>query len=401
MMIKGILPWRRLLEALQAVLIVGLPFLKINGESALRFDISTLKLHFFGISLWMEQFFIVVVAVIFLTLLGVLITILFGRIWCGWLCPQTVIVDFTRFVDKANAKGQAYKIGAYIGAFAVSVFVAANLIWYFVSPYEFFERLLALDLGKIIWGFWIALTSIVFLNFAFLRHRFCATVCPYAKMQSVLYDNKTLVIAFNPSRKKECIDCMACVRICPVDIDIRKGLSGACINCAECIDKCTEITSKIRKKSLINYSFGLPGTDGRIIRQNVVMLSLAMTAFFFFTLYLLFSRVPVDLMAIPNQNYPPRNTADGSTINSYFLLLRNLSIADMELCITASKEGGKVFVMPETVFLRAGENRNVPIFIRIGKVPPGGSKIEISVESRKHDEMIKITKRVLVRPPES
>ena len=400
MMSRGIQPWRRCGEALQAVLIIGTPFIRINGESALRFDIPTLSLHVFGVSLWMEEFFIVVAATIFLTFLIVLITLLFGRIWCGWLCPQTVIVDFTRFVDKASAKGPGYRLFSYAATFAVSVVIAASLIWYFVSPYEFFGRLRAWDLGKIVWGFWIVLTGILFLNFAFLRHRFCATVCPYAKMQSVLYDRKTLVIAFDPARKDQCMACMACVRTCPVAIDIRKGLSGACINCAECIDRCTEMTGKRGEKSLIGYSFGLPGTGGRIVRQNAVMIGLATAAFFVFTLYLLFSRVPVDVVAMTNQGFPPRIAADGLAMNSYLLSLRNLSRTDLELHLRVGRGDGKASITPERVLLKAGEYRKVTVFVKMEKVSPG-SAIDLSVESRKRDKLMVITKRVPFQAPES
>ncbi len=400
MMSKGIQPWRRCAEALQAVLIIGIPFVRINGESALRFDIPTLRLHVFGISLWMEEFFIVVAATIFLTFLIVLITLLFGRIWCGWLCPQTVIVDFTRFVDKASGKGQAYRLSSYAAVFAVSVVVAASLIWYFVSPYEFFGRLRAWDLGKIIWGFWIVLTGILFLNFAFLRHGFCATVCPYAKMQSVLYDDKTLVIAFDPARKEECMECMACVRTCPVAIDIRNGLNGACINCAECIDQCTVMRGKTGKPSLIDYSFGAVGSGGRIVRQNVVMIGLATAAFFAFTLSLLFSRVPLDVVAMANQGFPPRIAADGRAMNSYLLSLRNLSRGDLELHLKAEKGKERASITPESLFLTAGEYRKVTVFVKMETVPSGGD-IDLSVESGKGERRMVITKRVPFQAPES
>ncbi len=401
MMIKGILPWRRLVETLQAVLILGLPFLKINDESALRFDIPSLRLYVFGISLWMEEFFIVVVAIIFLTLLAVLITLLFGRIWCGWLCPQTVIVDFTHIVDKALPNRRNYKLSSHIVTFVVSVVVAVSLIWYFVSPYEFFGRLLAWKLDNIIWGFWSVLTVILFLNFTFLGQRFCATVCPYAKMQSVLYDDKTLIIAFDPERREECMDCMACVRTCPVAIDVRKGLHGACINCAECLDQCTEMTVRTGKKSLIGYSFGLPGTGGRILRQNVVMISVATAAFFAFTLYLLFSRVTVDMMAMPNQNFPPRIAAGGLAVNSYFLSLKNLSNVDVSLHFTVGREKDKALVTPDIIFLRAGEYRKVPVFVRIDIAFLKDGGIDLTAEFRKHDKLIEMTKRVPFQVPES
>ena len=167
---------RRIAEILQALLIIGLPFVKIGGQSALRFDIPTLRLHVFGYSIWMQEFFIVLIATIFLTFLIVFVTLVFGRIWCGWLCPQTVLIDFTPFMDKAKPKGLVYKLVSYLLTFCVSVIVAASLIWYFVSPYEFIPELIKGNLGATTWGFWIVLTIIIILNYAFLMHKWCANV---------------------------------------------------------------------------------------------------------------------------------------------------------------------------------------------------------------------------------
>ena len=253
---RKIRPWRRLAEISQAIVIIGLPFLRIKGESALRFDVQMLQLHFFGVSLWMEEFFIVLIAIIFLSLLIIFITLVFGRIWCGWLCPQTVIADFTSFVDKAKSRGVFYKLTAYTATLIISIIVAANLIWYFVSPYDFIPRLFEGSLGSILWGFWIVLTGIMFLNFLLLRQQFCATVCPYSKLQSTMFDDKTLVVTFDQRRKDECIDCLACVKKCPVGIDIRTGLNIACIHCAECIDSCADVMRPRKQKSLFGYFFG-------------------------------------------------------------------------------------------------------------------------------------------------
>ena len=108
---------RRIAGALQALLIIGLPFLRIKGESALRFDIPSLQLHFFGVTLWMEEFFIFLSSLLFMTFLIVFITLLFGRIWCGWTCPQTVLSDFTWFVDLVSRKNPAAKAAAFLATF--------------------------------------------------------------------------------------------------------------------------------------------------------------------------------------------------------------------------------------------------------------------------------------------
>jgi cytochrome c oxidase accessory protein FixG len=399
---KMIRPWRRLAETAQAVIIAGLPFLKINRESALRFDIPALKLHFFGASIWMEEFFIVLIAIIFLTFLAVFITLMFGRIWCGWVCPQTALIDFTPFVDKANSKGLAYKLGAYSAVFLISVFVAANLIWYFISPYEFIPEAAGGSLGKVAGGFWIVLTGIIFLNFTLLRHKFCATVCPYAKLQSVLFDNKTLAVSFDLRRKEECMQCMACVRSCPVGIDIRKGLDSACISCAECVDTCTKIMERRGKNSLIGYFFGLPGEGGKILRLNAFMTGSVTAVFLVFFIYLLLTRMPFDMTVLPNYSFPPRVTEDGGVINSYILSVKNRGRAEEILSVGARTENVPLEVVPGRIPIGAEEMKKVPVYVTVRNFNKDRSvkNIDISIESGKPDE-VRVTKQVHFMYPET
>lgn len=384
-------PWRRLVRILEAVIILGLPFLEIHGESALRFDIPSLRLHFFGLSLWMEEFFILLVSILFITFLFLLITLMFGRIWCGWLCPQTVLSDFTDSVDNVKESGFSRQAWSWFTTFLISIIVGANLIWYFVSPYDFFHQLVKGNIGNVTWGFWISLSGIIFLNFVLVRRKFCATVCPYAKFQSALFDDKTLVIAMDPRRREECIECMACVKVCPVGIDVRKGLSDACMNCAECIDRCASVMDKRQKTSLIGYFFGLSGErEKKILRQNVVMIGAVTLAFSIFFLYLLVVRNPVDLTILPNYSFPPRIARDGGVINSYVLSVKNRGRSHMDLEINVEGTGGKVKIVPVTsVQVKAGELKKVPVYISI-KAPGAKQlpdRIEITVMSKKTQKL--------------
>ncbi|RJR20262.1 MAG: 4Fe-4S binding protein [Nitrospiraceae bacterium] len=377
---RKIQPWRRLAEAIQAIIIIGLPFVRIKGESALRFDVPTLQLHFFGLTLWMEEFFIVLIALIFLSLLVIFITLLLGRIWCGWLCPQTVIADFTVFVEKARGRGGLHKLSAWTAVFIISVLMAANLIWYFVSPYEFLPRLVEGELGDIIRGFWIVLTVLLFLNYVLLRQRFCATVCPYAKLQSTLFDNRTLVVAFDPRRKDECMDCMACVKTCPVGIDIRKGPNVACIHCAECIDRCAMMMAPRKKDSLTGYFFGLPGEGGRGLRQNAVLIGTVTAAFLIFFLYLLITRVPLDMTVLPNYVFQPRALSNGSIINSYVISVKNRGSEDAVLHVRVKGIEGDVKIVPDKdVHVIAGEIKKFPVYISVRNLEGGELKRELDI----------------------
>ncbi|RJQ53495.1 MAG: 4Fe-4S binding protein [Nitrospiraceae bacterium] len=392
--IKRIQPWRRFASVVQAVIIIGLPFLRIRGESALRFDIPSLRLHFFGASVWMEEFFIVLIAIIFLTFLFVFITLMFGRIWCGWACPQAVLIDLTPFADKAKSKGMPYRLGAYSAVLLASAVVAADLIWYFVSPYEFIQGLAAGSPGNVVWGFWIVITGIIFLDISLLRHKFCATVCPYAKLQSALFDGKTLVIAFDPGRKDECMKCMACVRACPVGIDIRDGLDSACVSCAECVDSCAKVMGPGGKKSLIGYFFGLPGETGGILRQNAIITGSVTAVFLVFFIYLLITRALFDMTVLPNYSYPPRFEAGAGVINSYILSVTNRGRDDAVVTVEAKAQNSIAEVVPARVPVRAGEMKKIAVYVAFrnsGKIRTI-KNIDISIGSLKPGRVL-VTKQ--------
>jgi cytochrome c oxidase accessory protein FixG len=358
---KRIQPWRWSVKVVQAIVVLGLPFLKVQGESALRFDIPSLTLHFFGASIWMDEFFLVLVAILFISFLIVTLTILFGRIWCGWLCPQTVIIDLTRFVDRMPFRGTGYRVASLLAVLAISAVLAASLIWYFVSPYEFLERFASGKLGPVIGWSWLSLTVITALNFAFLRHTFCTTVCPYAKMQGALFDDRTLVIAPDPDRMDECMHCDACVRVCPVQIDVRQGLSGACINCAECIDACARQMDRRQRRSLIGYRFG---SSGRLLRRSVLLAGTLTAGLLALFLVLLMERTPLDIEIGADPITPPRLTQEGALVNSYILSVSNRSEEDQEIILYV--EGGApdtLYLHPDRFVLERGEHRRIALTV--------------------------------------
>ena len=368
MQIKTIRTWRWLVEAIQALLIIGLPFVVIKGESALRFDLSSLNLHVFGYNIWMQEFFLVLVAIIVLTVFFLFITHVFGRIWCGWLCPQTVIVDFTAFIERARKKGVLYTTGAYLLTLLFSTIVAASLIWYFVSPYTFIPALVAGKLGAVTWGFWITLTIILFLNFAFLRHTWCKTICPYAMLQSVLFDKNTLIIELDPCRAGECIDCSRCVKVCPTEMDIRNGFDAACINCAECIDACNSIMARFQKKGLIRFAFG-SGDQGRVLRKNSLLLGVLTLLFVFFFGYLVTARTGVDVNVLPHR-MEARTTKDNMVLNAYVLSVKNMLNVPVDLVVKVDAANASALQsLTEPLHLAPGGKDKFPLFVKIKKSP--------------------------------
>jgi len=375
--------WRKLVGILEGIVILGLPFVTIKGQSALRFDVPSLRLHFFGITLFMDQFFIVLVASVFVVFLLIFVTLLFGRIWCGWVCPQTVLIDYTRVIDNHGKNGAFFSSISYSVVLVISAVVSANLIWYFISPYVFFERFFQWRLGQGIWELWIVLAAIIFLDYAFLRHKWCSTVCPYAKLQSVMFDEKSLVIAFDPGRKEECMNCMACVKSCPVGIDIRKGPDAACINCAACIDRCTMMMKPKKRKSLVGYFWGLPGgvTKG-ILRTNALLAGLLAAAAFLFLIYLVMARTTLELTVLPNSNFYPR-IVNKTAVNSYILSIRNRGESDEEVYIAVEGlSNGKV--IPDKFLVKKDGENKIPVYVTEGNPPVrnGIKSVEMKIESK-------------------
>jgi len=253
--------YRRAVEILQAILLTGLPFVTINGRSALRFDLADLKLYVFGSVIWLKEFYLLLFAILFFLLLITVVTAVFGRIWCGWLCPQTVLLDLSESIARRlSLIGK--KPARHLVLLLFSALVSITVLWYFVSPFDTFGTLFR---APVITSFFLVQWVLIYAELAFLGRRFCTTVCPYAMMQNALFDKDTLVIEYDRSRENECMHCDDCVSACPVGIDIKEGLSSSCIACAECIDACASVTAKRNMRPF-------PGYRGSMLRSKTYWL---------------------------------------------------------------------------------------------------------------------------------
>ena len=380
MSVKAYRTWRRLAAALQAIVILGLPFVRINGQSALRFDVPSLRLHFFGTSIAIDEFYLVAAGMMFVLFLFIAITMLFGRLWCGWVCPQTVLSDLTGFMDRAVRIPAAVKS---LPVALLSMLVAADLIWYFVPPWDFIEMLGTSPV--VMWSFAV-LSVIIFIDLVFIRRTFCRTVCPYAKLQSVLFDSRTMLIAYDPALAGECMGCAACRRVCPIGIDIRNGLDMACISCSECIDACRRMRAKAGKGSLVGYFWGSP--EGRPaslwrapLRFNVI-LALALSAVFL-AIFMGGVSTRTDFAATIrlNPDFSPKIMSGSLRVNSYILSISNHTAKDA--LYTLGSVDARITTR-DTLRLPPGGAGKFTIYAAMmaggGQIRPERIKIELAVE---------------------
>ncbi len=350
-------------------LYVAIPFLKIGGNSALRFDIPQLRLYFFGASLWIDEFIIVLAAVLSITFLFIWVTLVFGRIWCGWLCPQSILVDLSLWLARKS------RAGFYLAAAVLSVSLGAASVWYFVPPAEFLARLFAMSLGPVEGWSFVVISALLWLDTVFLGRVFCTTACPYAMIQSVMFDRDTMTLAFDSVRKDECMGCDACVRACPVGIDLREGPRSACFCCALCRDACAGRLAPKEKPGLILHLFGAGKDKGgrlRLLRPASIAMLSATVLFMALFVTLVLGRGDLDVMVLPNMEFSQRVTRDGGAVASFMLSLSNRT--DKQMALEISSPDGKLY--PESAVLGPGEHQRIQVVAIMGS-PKESIRVEI------------------------
>jgi cytochrome c oxidase accessory protein FixG len=351
-----------------------LPFIKVAGKPFVLLDIAARRFTIFGFTFLPTDTVLLAIFMVGLLLSIVLFTALFGRVWCGWACPQTVYMEFLfrpieRFFDGTTGRGghkknvPGWRTGAkYIVYFLLSVYLANTFLAYFVGV----DRL----------GQWITqspvehpvpfmvMAFVVFammVDFCYFREQLCLIACPYGRLQSVLLDQNSIIVAYDERRgeprgkvqKKQqdagaalpvlgdCINCGNCVTTCPTGIDIRDGLQMECINCTQCIDACNIVMEKIgREPDLIRYSSQSRdrGIASRLVRARTVIypfLLLGIAAAFFSVFMLTKSFDAVVLRETTGS--PHTTTDDGKIRNMLKVKLTNRTDEPMTFALTVTK----------------------------------------------------------------
>jgi cytochrome c oxidase accessory protein FixG len=265
---------RKLIHLLCFLVFLALPF-----SNVMRFDIPRQRFYFFGVQLWISEFGIIFFAMMFLMFVIVASSVVYGRVYCGYMCPQMIFSEasvavenwLARKVNKHFIKWPAprRKLISRLAWLAIigvaSVFLAFIFISYFVEPRDLLGRLLSLDIRTAGGISGAVVTLITFLDFTLLRQRFCTTVCPYGYLQGMLGDGNTLLVTYRDDQHA-CIECKKCVRVCQMGIDIRKSpYQMECVHCGECIDACGGVMNRLGKDTLIHYTWG---ETGAVVEQE-------------------------------------------------------------------------------------------------------------------------------------
>lgn len=262
------------------------PFLKFNGEQLVLLNFLERKFVFFGLIFTPQDFFLFALAMLIFMVFIVSFTVVLGRLWCGWLCPQTIFMEMVfrriEYWIEGDANKQRkldagpwnrekiFKKGIKHLIFLVISFAIANTFLAYIIGSDVLIKIITEPIRLHVSGFasiWL-FTFVFYMVFAYVREVVCTVICPYGRLQGVLLDNQSLVVAYDFTRGEprgkiqkqndiktgDCIDCSLCVQVCPTGIDIRKGTQLECVNCTACIDACNEVMLKIGKpENLIGF----------------------------------------------------------------------------------------------------------------------------------------------------
>lgn len=349
---------RSIVSILLLMVLFITPFIKINGHPFFLFNVIERKFILFGMAFGPQDFYLFVLIMIATIVFIVLFTAVFGRIFCGWICPQTVFMEMVfrkieywiegdashqRKLDEAPLTASKFfkKSFKHIIFYAVSFLIGNTLLAYIVgidelakivssSPFEHLSLFIAI----------VLFSGLFYFIFSRFREQACVIVCPYGRLQGVLLDQNSIVVAYDylrgEPRKKirkneersagDCIDCGLCVDVCPTGIDIRNGIQLECVNCTACIDACNGVMEKINKpKGLIRYDSlkGIKEKTSKIFTPRVIAYSALLTLLIFVIALLLINRkdVEVNILRTPGLLY--QELPDNKISNLYNIEIEN------------------------------------------------------------------------------
>jgi cytochrome c oxidase accessory protein FixG len=388
---------RGLIFALLLLVYVLLPWLQIGGHPAVFLDLERRAFYLFGGTFNAQDFWLTFFLLSGLGFVLIVVTALWGRIWCGYACPQTVFLEgvyrrVERWIEgprnlrhKRDRAGITFartwrKLTKHAVFVLLSLLVAHVFLSYFVSLPAMFAMMQAQPLEHPVAFLWVlSITLVMYGNFAWFREQTCLILCPYGRLQSVLTDSDTLVVGYDKVRGEprgkatragngDCVDCGRCVVVCPTGIDIRNGLQFECIGCSACADACDEVMHKLdRPTGLVRYDSqrGLAREARRFLRPRVIIYAALGLLGLVVTVGLVRTRQPFEANLLRLPGAPFVLAADGRRVkNALELHVINKRGGAGTFRVRGAPDSGIVYVvgMP-SVRLGSLQSVRIPIFV--------------------------------------
>lgn len=371
---------RTLVSFFLLVILFVMPFIKLNGHPFLLLNILERKFILFGLAFGPQDFYLLVLAMITIIVFIILFTAIFGRIFCGWICPQTVFMEMVfrkieyfiegdsskqKALDKAPMSGSKFfKKGIkHIIFYAISFVIGNTFLAYIIgidelskivnsSPFDHFSIFVAI----------VLFSALFYFVFSRFREQACVIVCPYGRLQGVLLDQNSIVVAYDHLRGEprgkirkneertagDCIDCHLCVDVCPTGIDIRNGIQLECVNCTACIDECNYVMRKINKpEGLIRYDSlrGIKEKTSKIFTPRVIGYSILLCVLLTIVGLLLINRKDVEVNIFRTPGLLSQELTDNKISNIYNIEIENKTFDRIPVDVKLLNRKGEIKII--------------------------------------------------------
>ncbi len=394
-----------------------LPWINVGGQQIVLFDLVNRQFHIFGMTLWPQDLFILSLLLAMAALSLFFFTALAGRLWCGYACPQTVWTEVFLWMERVTEGSRNKRMKLDKGPWTreklmrksakqflwitFALWTGLTFVGFFVPIRDLAPRVPTFDLGG--WeAFWLLFYGLAtYGNAGYLREQVCKYMCPYARFQSAMFDDDSLIISYDEARGEprgrrrrdadykamglgDCIDCLACVQVCPTGIDIRDGLQIECIACAACVDVCDEVMDKMNyPRGLIRYTTenALNNKPTRILRPRIFLYVFALLAVATLIGLFLGGRDPLIADVLRDRTALYR-LVDSELENAYSLKLTNRSDEVMTLSIDArGLEGLRVVEPRAPVSVQPGQTLDLPLTLALPltAADPGMQPMELVI----------------------
>ncbi len=416
--------WRWAMVFLTQIVFYGLPWLQWGERQMVLFDLGARRFYLFGLVLY-PQDFIYLTGLLIISALGLfLFTAVAGRLWCGFSCPQTVYTEIFMWIENKvegdrSARMRIDKSGWTFEKIwkkslkqflwiALSLWTGFTFVGYFVPIRELGGELMALQGSwQIFWVLFYGFAT--YGNAGYMREQVCKYMCPYARFQSAMFDKDTMIVSYDAERgenrgprKKDvdykaqglgdCIDCKLCVQVCPVGIDIRKGLQYECIGCGLCIDACNSVMDKMEyprglirltTQNAVAKAWKHAQVIRRIFRPRVLIYSAVLLGLSGAMIASLVLREPLKVDVIRDRAALSRIVAGGKLENVYRLQIMNATETEQRYRITAVGLENLEVASDQEVTVGPAETRGIAVRLQIpyGSAPAGSHKVHFNVDA--------------------
>lgn len=423
---------RGILSAVYLILFFTLPFIKVNGNPIFLFNILERKFILFGVIFWPQDFFIFGLGMLVFILFIVVFTVAFGRVFCGWACPQTIFMEMVfrriEYWIEGNPNNQKRlknlpwnhekilkKGSKHIVFFAISFIIANTFLAYLIGVDNLFNKIKG-PFSESAGTFFslIIFTGVFYSVYSWFREQVCLIVCPYGRLQSVMTDKNSFLVAYDYLRgekrskfKKQraettgdCIDCFQCLKVCPMGIDIRNGTQLECINCSACIDACDHMMESVGyPKGLIRFASEnsiakkekLKFT-GRIAAYTTVLVLLSGIL-----VLLLATRKDVDATVLRTPGMLFQKQENGMISNLYNIRLINKTINDIPVTLKV-EDGGEIKMIGKDIIVKKESKAESEFFIILPESSLEGRKTNLSIGVYSGDKKIETVKTSFLGP---